>query len=195
MFINSSDFNISDKLPKFVFLVFITLSSGYIPELLSCQMRKLLKNSLYLKHLCGIIMIFSMIMYDGALKYDISEENNKDDNLEDINVLKILLTTIPLYFFILISSKTKLIPNLIFYGLLCFIYMIKMYRNYLLKRDIISESTNKLIIIEKIISLFVFIVLIYGFYDYYLYQKQQFGKQFSWEKFLLETHVCVSVLK
>jgi hypothetical protein len=193
-----SNFDVSTNISRFafVFLIYVLISSGYIAEILSCQMRKLLTTSPYFRHIFAIVMLFAFIMFEGGWDFDKSEEDKASNNWASGNTIHTLIIAILIYIVFLISSKSKLLPNLIFFGLLFILYMTNTYREYLLQRDKISKETNNnVLIIEKIISIASFIVLFYGFIEYYMYQKQEYGKDFSWKKFILGTQKCKSIPK
>ena len=175
----------------FIFLIFVLITSGYIKEILSCQMREFIKKSIYIKHFMTIIVIFAFIMFEGGWDFDKSREDNIPNNWTCGNTIHTLIIAVFIYFIFLISSKSQLTPNIIFFSILFIIYITNTYREYIYKRNEITESTNNnIIIIEQIMTLISIIVLIYGFIDYYNYQRKQHPDDFSYHKFFLANKKC-----
>jgi uncharacterized membrane protein YiaA len=189
--INNLNFTTNVSRFAFIFLIFVLITSGYIKEILSCQMRKFIKKSIFIKHLMTIIVIFAFIMFEGGWDFDKSREDNIPNNWTCGNTIHTLIIAVFIYFIFLISSKSQLTPNIIFFSILFIIYITNTYREYIYKRNEITESTNNnIIIIEQIMTLISIIILIYGFIDYYNYQRKQHPEDFSYYKFLLETKKC-----
>jgi uncharacterized membrane protein YiaA len=189
--INNLNFTTNVSRFAFIFLIFVLITSGYIKEILSCQMRKFIKKSIFIKHLMTIIVIFAFIMFEGGWDFDKSREDNIPNNWTCGNTIHTLIISVFIYFIFLISSKSQLTPNIIFFSILFIIYITNTYREYIYKRNEITESTNNnIIIIEQILTLISIIILIYGFIDYYNYQRKQHPEDFSYYKFLLETKKC-----
>lgn len=175
----------------FIFLIFVLITSGYIKEILSCQLREFIKKSIFIKHLMTIIVIFTFIMFEGGWDFDKSREDNIPNNWTCGNTIHTLIIAVFIYFIFLMSSKSQLIPNILFFSILFIIYITNTYREYIYKRNEITESTNNnIIIIEQIMTFISIIILIYGFIDYYNYQKKQHPDDFSYHKFLLVTKKC-----
>lgn len=190
------NFNISIVITRFafVFLAFIIITSGYISEVLSCQMRKFLMTSLYFRHICAVIMIFVFIMFEGGWDFDYREDDKAPTNWASGNTLHTLILGFLLYIVFLLSAKSKLIPNLIFYGTLFMLYVVNTYRDFIYQRKYITDEVNeKVLLIEKIITIFAFVVLIYGFIDYYFYQLADHPNDFSWIYFMFGTSKCKSL--
>ena len=110
------------------------------------------------------------------------------------NIIDTLLIAIGVYFIFIISAKSQLVPNLIFYGLLFFIYILNAHVNFLYERKEIDEDKkNKILYFSKILFAISIVILIYGFIDYVIYQKQEYGSKFQWDKFILGTSKCAHV--
>lgn len=178
----------------FVFLIYAIITSGYIVEILSCQMRTFLMTSSYARHLFAIVMVFAFIMFEGGWDFSKVEEDKAPTNWASGNTFHSLIIAIAVYGVFLVSSKSKLIPNLIFFSLLFIVYFVNTYRSYLYERKRINDDSNKtLLFIEKILAIGAICVLIYGFVEYLLYQKEEYGVKFSFLKFMLGSRKCKSV--
>jgi len=130
-------------------------------------------------------------MFEGGWDFDKSREDNIPNNWTCGNTIHTLIISVFIYFIFLISSKSQLTPNILFFSILFIIYITNTYREYIYKRNEITESTNNnIIIIEQIMTIISIIILIYGFIDYYNYQRKQHPEDFSYYKFLLETKKC-----
>lgn len=179
----------------FVFLIYAIITSGYIAEILSCQMRHLLVTSPYARHILAIVMVFAFIMFEGGWDFNKEEEDKAPTNWASGNTVHSFILAIGVYIVFLISSKAKLIPNIIFFVLLFILYFINTYRLYIYERKRINDETNKIIlVIEKILALIAVTILVYGFVDYIFYQKNEYGSDFNWFQFLLGGRKCSSII-
>lgn len=175
----------------FIFLIYILITSGYITDILSCQMKDFIMKSFYIKHFMATILIFTFIMFEGGWDLDKSREDEFSNNWASGNTIHSLIMAVFIYFIFLISSKSQLIPNILFFSILFIIYIINTYREYIYKRNEITESTNNnIIMFEQIMTFISIIVLIYGFIDYYNYQRKQHPDDFSYHHFFLENKKC-----
>ena len=178
----------------FVFLIYVLVSAGFIGEVLSCQMKNLFATSSYFRHIFAIIMVFTFIMFEGGWDFDKTEEDKSPTNWASGNTVHSIILAVAIYAVFIISSKSKIIPNLIFFGLLFILYFTNTYRDYLVQRNRISPETNSSVMFfERILIGICITVLIYGFVEYYFYQLSEHPTDFSWKIFLLGVSKCKSM--
>jgi len=176
----------------FIFLIYVVISSGYISQILSCQMQNFLSNNFLGRHIVGIVMVFVFIMMEGGWSFQKDDES--DNNWSSGNVIDSLIMASGIYLVFLISSKSKLIPNIIFYLLLFALYAINTQRSFWLNRKKITEDTNtNMINVEIGLSITILCTLCYGLVDYIIYQKHNYKNDFSWSTFILGKTKCSSV--
>jgi hypothetical protein len=175
----------------FVFLIFTVVSSGYITEILSCQMRNMFETSTYFRHFIGILMVFVFIMLEGGWSFDKAEDEKAPTDWASGNVLHSIIIAVLIYGVFIISSKSRFLPNVIFFMLLFALYAMNTQRNYWNDRQMISkESNERTLMVEYVVAGLSVAVLGYGFVDYVGYQKEERGAAFDWKKFILGAHKC-----
>lgn len=177
----------------FIFLIYAVITSGYINETLSCQMRRLLTTNHEVRHLFGVIMVCVFIMLEGGWSFDKKTDDEASNSWSSGNVLHTFVMGLAIYTIFLISSKSRLVPNMIFFGLVLLLYVINTQRSYWVARKKLDETSNRRLIgAEVALFALAMAVLAYGFIDYILYQKGMYGSRFSWHLFLLGTGKCRS---
>ena len=175
----------------FFFLIFAVISSGYVTEILSCQMKKVLETSIYFRHLIGILIFFVFIMLEGGWSFNPKVDEMFSNNWSSGNVLDTIIIAIVLYMIFLLTAKSQFKYNIIFFGLVFILYFINTQRDYWFQRKIISTQSNKYTLyIEYLIFFTSIIFLIIGFIDYVKYQKKEYKNKFNWITFLLGTRKC-----
>ncbi len=186
------DKNISKIL--FLFISYIIVSSNYLTQVLPCQTQFFLKSNIYGKHIIGYLISFIFIMLVGGWSFNQKEEDMAEVDWHNGNVLDTLVYALLLYVIFVLSSKMKLVPNLILYGILFFCYCLNTQKEYWKNRNIIEEDTEKKIE-DTIKTLFgiCILILFYGIIDYYKYQKSKYKKQFSNYLFFLGDSKCKSL--
>ena len=180
----------------FVFIIFAVLVGGLINEIMSCQMQKFVRENKYFRHVLAILIIFVFIMMEGgwSLNPNLDKLGNASNNWASGNILDTLLISIGIYVIFIMSAKSRLIPNLLFYALLFIIYIVNTHVNFLYDRKQIDEETkNRILVFSKILFAIAIVILVYGFIDYVIYQKAEYGRKFQWDKFLLGVSKCKHV--
>lgn len=178
----------------FIFLIYAVVTSGYINEILSCQMRRFLRDSRWFRHVIGICMVFVFIMLEGGWSFNPTQDSLASNNWSSGNVFHTLVFAIGIYTLFLVSSKSRLTANLIFFTLVLTVYFINTYRNYLYDRKQLTEEQNKLILdATKILFIITLAVLAYGLYDYIMYQRREHPLDFKWDIFFLGSYKCRSI--
>ena len=157
-------------------------------------MRSFLSTMYYPRHLFGILLIFIFIMLEGGWGWDTEENEQQPNDWSSANVLDTMTMALLVYTIFLLSSKSKLLPNVIFFVLMFIMYCVNTQRNYWHARKIISDETNSTILNVEI-GMFVvsMLVLVFGFTEYIFYQKAEYGNAFSWYTFFLGAKKCASL--
>ncbi len=179
----------------FIFLVYAVITSGFVEEVLSCQMRYFLTHMIVPRHLFGILLIFVFIMMEGGWSFDEKLNDAAENDWSSGNVVDSILMAVGVYTAFLFSSKAQLVPNLLFFGSLFILYLINTQRRFYLARKKISEDSNeKILFLEKGIAGFSLLTLAYGFIDYIFYQKANYGSKFDWYLFFMGKAKCASLV-
>lgn len=188
------NFNIILSRFAFIFVIYAVITSGYIQEILSCQMRSFLQTMYYPRHLFGILLVFIFIMMEGGWGWNTEENEAQPNDWSSANVLDTISISIIIYLIFLLSSKSKLVPNIAFFVIMFALYCINTQRNYWKAREKISEETNATILNVEIGMFIVsMVVLLSGFVEYIFYQKAEYGSAFSWYTFFLGSKKCASL--
>lgn len=175
----------------FIFLIYAVVTSGYINEVLSCQMREFLRASRFFRHVIGVLMVFVFIMLEGGWSLTPGEDDKAPNNWSSGQVFHTFFLAIGIYTVFLVSSKSQLTPNMVFFTLVLVIYFMNTYRNYLHARQKLTDEQNTAILrMTQGLFVLTLIVLAYGFYDYVLYQRREYGKAFKWDLFVFGSARC-----
>ena len=164
----------------FLFISWMVVASGYVTQVLPCQTQQYFQEGMLGKHIVGWLICFLFIMLEGGWSFNMDEQNKADVDWASGNVIDTLIFGGGLYLAFLLTSKMKLMTNMILYILLFSVYLINTQRLYWEKREMITKERNdnmiNMIKISIGLSIFVFV---YGFIDYFIYQKTNYGKKFS----------------
>ena len=156
----------SAYLPRlaFLFLLFTIVTSGFISELLSCQMRYVISTNIFARHFLALLMVFIFIMGLGGWSFDSKLDAMASNDWTSGNVIETLIMSFFIYVTFLISSKSQFVPNMIFFGLLLLLYLINTQRNFWKARNMISTNTNELMLYSTyVLGATSVITLFYGF--------------------------------
>lgn len=177
----------------FLFLAYTVIAGGFVTQVLPCQMKKILRYNMFMKHIIGIVLIFALIMHEGGWSFNKEVDDMARTNWSRGNVIDSLIYAFLLYLLFMISSKMKAKINFLVYTLLFVLYLINTHRNYLLDRKFIKQEINDLILIgEKLALGGILILSVFGIINYWKYKKFSEGKNFNTFKFFMGTPICRS---
>ena len=143
-----------------------------------------------------VLMFFVFIMAEGGWSFNKDIDDMQPNNWSSGNVIDTLIMSVGIYIIFLISSKSKLIPTIIFYTSLFILYCVNTYVNYLDIRKIVDDTSKQYMqIVEYILTAVSIFSLIYGFIEYLIYQKNEYGTKFNWILFLFGGHKCKNIYK
>ena len=176
---------------SYLLIIFISLVSNDVKDVLSCQMRYEIDNNIYFRHIIGILLFFAFIMSLGGWSFDRKIDDMKLNSPFSANVFDSIIHAIIIYMIFLLSSKSKFWINIIFFSFLLLIYIINTQREYYHIRKLIDDDTNtKLINFEYFLVFVAVLILIIGVIDYLIYQKKEYGSDFSYSKFIIGVNTC-----
>ena len=156
-----------------IFVFILVISGNYIGELLPCRVQYMLKHNILYKHFFGILTMFFFVLLA------LPEYKNK-------GIFENSMIVLFFYSFFLLLAKThyKFWMGIMFS--LSLLYIFSMYRKGL--DDGVSK--NKIILLEKIMSIGILTASFIGVVIYYLEKKMEYKKNFSIYKFVVGTVIC-----
>lgn len=163
---------------KGMLLFLLIISGNYIGSLVSCRTQYLLNNNIYFKHFIGFISLYFFII--------LVELN--------INPLKSLFLSIPMYFYFLMLTKSQSSFFISVIFMLIILVFLQKYKSYLDKKTELSK--NELIFIKnvnliiKIVIGLILILTIIGFLIYLGMKKIEYKNNFNLKDFLFGKLVC-----
>lgn len=175
----------------FLFIIFAVIAGGYVTNVLSCQMQNWLENSIYSRHIIGVILFFFFIMFEGGWDFDEEQQKAATNDWSKGNALHSMVYAIGIYIIFTLTARSRLTPNLLLFSTLFIVYIINTQRRYLENRNRIKKETKEFLeLLEKILLGISLIIFIYGIVDYYIYKKEIYKDKFSLYLFLLGTPRC-----
>jgi hypothetical protein len=157
--------------------LYLWLLFGFLSNMVSCDMKKFIKENVYFRHFIGLISFF--------LLFTVTDENN----VNDINITSIWISTFFVYFAFLMMTKSK------WYFSIPVLLLIVIDQSYKFQIEFIqkdkkqsSEQTDRVNAYEKIrgyIYPVIIALIIAGFIHYAVRQYNYFGRKFSIAKLIL----------
>lgn len=176
---------------SFLFVAFLIIAGGYATQIFSCSTQRYLSNDIYGKHIIGFGLIFMFIMLEGGWNFDKEDRDKYPVDWSNGNCFDSFIYAGILYFIFLLSSKMRISWNIAFFSLLFILYVTNTQRLYHFNRNQLNKDTNQSILeAEKVILYSLPIVLIVGVIDYFIYKKNQLGKEFQFYLFFLGNAKC-----
>ena len=184
---------LTDNISKisFIFVAFLVAAGGYVTQIFSCSTQRYLSTNIYGKHMIGIFLIFIFIMLEGGFNFDKREREMHPVDWSNGNCLDSIIYALGIYSIFLLSSKTRLVWNSIFFISLFILYIVNTQRLYYFNRKRVSEGLNeKILMAEKTLLYSLPVILLVGVGDYYFYKLAQLGNKFSLYHFFLGNPTC-----
>ena len=156
-----------------IFLLYLSLSTGFLTPLLGCQIFRLTKNNIYFRHL--ILLLFIYFIFDITATFQ-----------NYVNPLYTFFLAFCIYVLFILFSKMTLFYTLLVLGLIVIIAIINKFKRYY--NHELSDNEKKLQSsleylnnIENIFIILIMISILIGSITYYLSKKQKYkGNKFSY---------------
>lgn len=164
-----------------IFLLILVQSGGYIAELFTCKLQKLLTVSMLAKHLVLLMVIYSAVMLTD-MNYEISPKMHA-------------IYSVVIYLIFLLFIKMTIKLTLLTIVILLLIFIINHYIEYYKKID--SKKHKKTIEnlenIQNNLMIFVVILIVVGFILYFIEKRQEYKHNWSTFKFIFGVNQCKSL--
>ena len=178
-----SIFNIND-ITNGLILIFISIMGSFTYKLLACPMQKVLAQNIVVRHLSYL----ALVLFTTSFLSD-----NK------INPIYHFVKALVIYFFIVVSTKMNVKLTGALFCILLIIYTSHMYIKYYEYQKNIDTSEklsyqNKIDNLNKlnnILLILVLLIMVYGFIDFTILKKSQYGRKFNLFKLLFGSRLCV----
>jgi hypothetical protein len=176
---------------SFIFVAFLVIAGGYTTQIFSCSTQRFLSSNIYGKHFIGIGLIFMFIMLEGGWSFDKKERDAFPVDWSNGNCFDSIVYAFGIYLIFLLSSKTRLRWNTLFFFLLFILYITNTQRLYWFNRNKLNKEMNDTILKgEKYVLYSLPFILLVGVTDYFIYKKNQLGKEFELYHFILGNPTC-----
>ena len=156
--------------------LYIGLLFGLLSTLLSCDMKRLINNNMYFRHLIGLISFF--------LLFTITDKDNKNE----LNIKTIWINTIFVYGLFIMMTKSKWyfsIPALILIVVdQSYKFQIEFIQKEKKKSSKQIEKVNTYEKIRKYTYAVMITLIVIGFIHYTIRQYKHFGSKFSFIKLI-----------
>ena len=109
---------VTNNIPRiaFLFIIFAVIAGGYVTNVLSCQMQDWLENSIYSRHIIGIILFFFFIMFEGGWDFDKERQAMAQVNWSKGNALHSMVYAVLIYALFTLTARSRLTPNLLLFS-------------------------------------------------------------------------------
>jgi hypothetical protein len=166
-----------DNLVNAIFFLFLGMVGGYISDgIMSCGVRKMVVEGIYIKHIIFFILIYFAIGFvDSSVK-------------SPIDILLSAFVVYVLFMIIVKSQKEYVLVSVVILGIL---YVISKLR----ETYDITDVTNiqNLDRISDILTVAAFLIVLTGFVIYFRRQYMEHKKDFDVSKFFFGTNKCENI--
>lgn len=175
--------SINNKVPLYaIFIFFLIIFSSSAANLFPCRLSELLENNILIKHIIAFLTIVFFVVLTVPIP-------NKKLN-------HILIVSVSLYIIFILLSKTEIeffIPVIVLLGIM-YIFVLK--KNEYEEKIKINNDNNeknksdKITIINNVITLIVLILILIGFILYLGRKKYEYKDKFSYLTFIFGKTKC-----
>ena len=155
--------------------MYLWLLFGFFSTLISCDLQRAVSQNMYIKHLVALITFFFLMTVI--------------DNDNDAGIVQTWLKTFVVYILFLMSTKSKLLASTAVLILLIIDQTIKIHMQYTLKHHP-EKNLDTLKKVREGLFTILIVIIIVGYIHYYIRARRDFGKNFSYSKFIFGTVHC-----
>jgi hypothetical protein len=167
-----------------LFILYLLISCNFLAQLFSCNLQKLLTQSMYAKHFFGFLtMLFCIIFVDSRIQ--------KESKYFEGVVYAILF-----YIWFWLTTRTQYYVTIAIFTFLLIIYILQLHKNKLDQEE--NKDTKQISQIstsQNILAVIAFLVTIGGFIQYYYRKTQEYNgvgdnPKWSTKDFILGVTKC-----
>ena len=111
-----------------LFILYLVISSNFLPQTFSCRLQQLLNSSMIVKHLFGFMTLLFFVVATNTKK--------------DITAINILLISVAIYLWFIISTKMHLSVWGLLIIILGIVYLLQLYESNLNDNKSNDENVN-----------------------------------------------------
>jgi hypothetical protein len=157
-----------------LFVLYLLISANFLAELYGCRLQALLRSSMLMKHVLGIMTL----LFFGVMA---------DPTIADRPVLHALAVGVAMYAIFIMTIRTHLKVMLAVLCMLLGIYLLSLYRK---RRDATQRDSSHIQMAQVILVALAGAVTLGGFVAYAMDKQSEYGNQFDWGTFILGKPAC-----
>jgi hypothetical protein len=155
-----------------IFALYLLISSNILYPLISCQVREMFEENMFLRHLCGYLSLLFFIVLSGA---------------KDVEYLKTIVFTFFIYIWFVMTSHMGKTFWLISLFLFATLFVLQLYKT---TTELPQKEKDLITDIEYFGTAIAFIVTAMGFTIYLGEKRIEYGSKFNFNTFLLGVKQC-----
>ena len=155
-------------------LAYVIIVCNFLAQLFSCDIQRLLTDSMWAKHVVGVIAFFFLVTILGP------------SSSSESNIAMLWLTTLTIYAIFFLSTRMKLKYTIFLIVLLLVYEHLKLIK----KSSTDIKTVERLDTGMTVVKVMIVIVTLTGVTHYLVRQHNDFGKDFSIVKFFFGTTKC-----
>lgn len=165
-----------------IFLIYLSLSSGFLSTLLGCQIYRFTNNNIYFRHFILLLFIY--------FAFDISSTFNTYIHPSITFILSLCI-----YLLFILFSKMTLFYTLIVLALIIIIGIINKFKRYY--NNTLTENEKKLKtsivnlnMLENMMIILILLCIFTGSIKYYFLKRKEYGNKFTYLRYFFGDLKC-----